>query len=45
VGGRCFEDCNEALPNQPGTRTGSAAWALDPVAAARLWALSEEAIR
>jgi NAD(P)-dependent dehydrogenase (short-subunit alcohol dehydrogenase family) len=44
IGGRYFEDCNEALPNQPGTRTGVAPWALDPEAASRLWALSEEAV-
>ena len=37
IGGRYFEDCNEAGPNQPGTRTGVAAYALDPVAARRLW--------
>lgn len=44
VGARYFEDCNEALPHQAGTRTGVAPWALDPEAAARLWALSEQAI-
>jgi NAD(P)-dependent dehydrogenase (short-subunit alcohol dehydrogenase family) len=37
VTGRYFEDVNEALPNEPGTRTGVAAYALDPEAAARLW--------
>jgi NAD(P)-dependent dehydrogenase (short-subunit alcohol dehydrogenase family) len=37
VGGRYFEDCDEAAPNQPGTRTGVAAYALDPDAAGRLW--------
>jgi NAD(P)-dependent dehydrogenase (short-subunit alcohol dehydrogenase family) len=37
VGGRYFEDCAEAGPNRPGTRTGVAAYALDPVAAGRLW--------
>jgi NAD(P)-dependent dehydrogenase (short-subunit alcohol dehydrogenase family) len=41
VGGRYFEDCAEAAPNQPGTRTGVAAYALDPDAAARLWTISE----
>ena len=41
VSGRYFEDCNEAGPNQPGTRTGVAAHALDPEAAARLWDVSE----
>jgi NAD(P)-dependent dehydrogenase (short-subunit alcohol dehydrogenase family) len=44
IGGRYFEDCNEALPNQPGTRTGVAPFALDPEAAARLWTLSERAV-
>jgi NAD(P)-dependent dehydrogenase (short-subunit alcohol dehydrogenase family) len=42
IGGRYFEDCGEALPNQPGTRTGVAAYALDPEAAARLWTVSEQ---
>ncbi|HEY2078492.1 MAG TPA: oxidoreductase, partial [Streptosporangiaceae bacterium] len=42
VGGRYFEDCNEALPNEPGTRRGVAAHALDPEAAARLWQVSLE---
>jgi NAD(P)-dependent dehydrogenase (short-subunit alcohol dehydrogenase family) len=40
VGGRYFEDCAEAGPNQPGTRTGYAAYALDPEAAHRLWQVS-----
>jgi NAD(P)-dependent dehydrogenase (short-subunit alcohol dehydrogenase family) len=44
IGGRYFEDCNEALPNEPGTRTGVAPWALDPEAAARLWTVSEQAV-
>jgi NAD(P)-dependent dehydrogenase (short-subunit alcohol dehydrogenase family) len=42
VGGRYFEDANEAGPNQPGTRTGVAAYALDPEAATRLWDVSEQ---
>ena len=42
VSGRYFEDCAEAGPNQPGTRKGVASYALDPEAAARLWAVSEE---
>ena len=42
IGGRYFEDCNEALPNEPGTRRGVAAHALDPEAAARLWQVSVE---
>jgi NAD(P)-dependent dehydrogenase (short-subunit alcohol dehydrogenase family) len=40
VGGRYFEDCNEAGPNVPGERRGVAAWALDPAAAERLWQVS-----
>jgi NAD(P)-dependent dehydrogenase (short-subunit alcohol dehydrogenase family) len=44
VGGRYFEDCNEALPNVPGTRRGVAEHALDPEAAARLWQVSAEHI-
>jgi len=42
VSGRYFEDCNEALPNQPGTRTGVAPYALDSDAAERLWDVSLE---
>jgi NAD(P)-dependent dehydrogenase (short-subunit alcohol dehydrogenase family) len=44
VGGRYFEDCNEAGPHQPGTRRGVAAYALDPEAARRLWDMSEESV-
>jgi NAD(P)-dependent dehydrogenase (short-subunit alcohol dehydrogenase family) len=44
VSGRYFEDCNEAAPNQPGSRHGVAAHALDPEAAARLWQVSLGAI-
>jgi NAD(P)-dependent dehydrogenase (short-subunit alcohol dehydrogenase family) len=44
VGGRYFEDCNEAEPHQPGTRRGVAAYALDPEAAARLWEVSVETL-
>ena len=40
IGGRCFEDCNEAGPSQPGTGRGVAPYALDPDAAARLWGIS-----
>jgi NAD(P)-dependent dehydrogenase (short-subunit alcohol dehydrogenase family) len=40
VGGRYFEDCNEAEPNEAGTRRGVTAYALDPEAAARLWQVS-----
>jgi NAD(P)-dependent dehydrogenase (short-subunit alcohol dehydrogenase family) len=42
IGGKYFEDCNEALPNEPGTRRGVAAHALDPEAATRLWQVSTE---
>jgi NAD(P)-dependent dehydrogenase (short-subunit alcohol dehydrogenase family) len=42
VGGKYFEDCNEALANEPGSRRGVAAHALDPEAAARLWRVSVE---
>ncbi|WP_090803277.1 SDR family NAD(P)-dependent oxidoreductase [Asanoa ishikariensis] len=38
--GHYFEDCNEAEPNVPGSRTGVAAYATDPEAASRLWELS-----
>ncbi len=44
IGGRYFEDCNEAALNEPGTRRGVAAYALDPVAAQRLWDLSVETL-
>jgi NAD(P)-dependent dehydrogenase (short-subunit alcohol dehydrogenase family) len=44
IGGRYFEDCNEAGPNQPGTRRGVAAYALDPEAAVRLWEVSRETL-
>jgi len=44
VGGRYFEDCNEAEPNQPGTTRGVAAYALDQEAAARLWQVSLETL-
>ncbi|MDT5369881.1 MAG: hypothetical protein QOC62_4312 [Mycobacterium sp.] len=40
IGGRYFEDCNEAGPSQPGTGRGVAPYALDPDAAARLWEMS-----
>ncbi|MFY1577889.1 SDR family NAD(P)-dependent oxidoreductase [Verrucosispora sp. WMMD703] len=42
VGGRYFEDCQQAGPNQPGTRTGVADYALDPESAHRLWNLSTQ---
>jgi hypothetical protein len=44
VGGRYFEDCNEAEPYQPGVRRGVAAYALDPEAAARLWWVSTDTL-
>ncbi|MCW2945656.1 MAG: family NAD(P)-dependent oxidoreductase [Actinoallomurus sp.] len=44
VGGRYFEDCNEAEAHQPGTRRGVAAYALDPEAATRLWQVSVETL-
>jgi hypothetical protein len=44
IGGRYFEDCNEARVLDPGTRdttiSGVAAYALDPANAKRLWELS-----
>ena len=45
VGGGYFEDCNEASLNVPGTRTGVAAYAVDPEAAERLWTLSVDALK
>ncbi|TCO65413.1 SDR family NAD(P)-dependent oxidoreductase [Actinocrispum wychmicini] len=44
VSGRYFEDCNEAGPNQPGTRVGVATYALDPENAERLWRYSEDTL-
>ncbi|MFC4035399.1 SDR family NAD(P)-dependent oxidoreductase [Streptomyces polygonati] len=40
IGGRYFEDCNEALPFTPDRFGGVAPHALDPEAAARLWQVS-----
>ena len=40
VGGRYFENCNEAEPNQAGRPSGVAAHALDPQFADRLWQVS-----
>ena len=40
VGGRYFEDCNEAEVGQLSARNGVAEYALDPEAAARLWLVS-----
>jgi NAD(P)-dependent dehydrogenase (short-subunit alcohol dehydrogenase family) len=44
IGGRYFEDCDEAAPNVPGEARGVAAYALDPESAARLWQVSVELI-
>lgn len=44
VGGRYFEDCNEAELNQLSARRGVAAYALDPEAAERLWQVSLETL-
>lgn len=48
IGGRYFEDCNEAMQveQRPTDFTGGyAAYALDPGNAARLWSLSEQIIK
>ncbi|WP_370218168.1 SDR family NAD(P)-dependent oxidoreductase [Kitasatospora sp. GAS1066B] len=45
IGGRYFEDCNEAGPNEPGVRRGVAAYALGEDNAARLWQVSLDLIR
>jgi NAD(P)-dependent dehydrogenase (short-subunit alcohol dehydrogenase family) len=42
VGGRYFEDCNEAEVGKLSARNGVAAYALDPDAATRLWQVSLE---
>ncbi|MDX6333791.1 MAG: hypothetical protein QOG05_1131 [Streptosporangiaceae bacterium] len=44
IGGRYFEDCNEAGLNEPGTRRGVAAYALDPDSAALLWQVSVDTL-
>lgn len=44
VGGRYFEDCNQAEPHRPGVRRGVAAYALDPEVAARLWQVSADTL-
>jgi NAD(P)-dependent dehydrogenase (short-subunit alcohol dehydrogenase family) len=45
IGGRYFQDCNEAPVVDPATAertgTGVAAYALDPISAMRLWGLSQ----
>jgi hypothetical protein len=49
IGGRYFEDCNEAetLPTEDtsAAASGVAPYALDPDTAERLWALSLNAVR
>jgi NAD(P)-dependent dehydrogenase (short-subunit alcohol dehydrogenase family) len=46
IGGRYFEDCNEAavVDPDPGSLGGVAPYALDPDAAARLWQVSVDAM-
>jgi NAD(P)-dependent dehydrogenase (short-subunit alcohol dehydrogenase family) len=44
VTGRYFEDCQEAVPFEPGTRRGVASYALDPAKAERLWQVSLDRI-
>jgi NAD(P)-dependent dehydrogenase (short-subunit alcohol dehydrogenase family) len=45
IGGRYFEDCQEAGPYQEGgPRRGCAPYATDPEAAARLWQVSEDTL-
>ena len=42
IGGRYFEDSQEAGPHLPGTMSGVAAYALDPEQARRLWDVSAD---
>jgi NAD(P)-dependent dehydrogenase (short-subunit alcohol dehydrogenase family) len=44
VGGRYFEDCNQAETGSLSARNGVAAYALDPDAAARLWQVSVQTL-
>ncbi|MFC6084721.1 SDR family NAD(P)-dependent oxidoreductase [Sphaerisporangium aureirubrum] len=44
VGGRYFEDCEEAGLHRPGTRRGVASYALDPEAATLLWQVSVDTL-
>jgi NAD(P)-dependent dehydrogenase (short-subunit alcohol dehydrogenase family) len=45
IGGRYFEDCNEAEPaSRENRRSGVEAYALDPEAAERLWRLTDETL-
>ncbi|MEU7871361.1 SDR family NAD(P)-dependent oxidoreductase [Dactylosporangium sp. NPDC049140] len=45
AGGKYFEDCNEAGPHLPDTRTGVESYALDPAAAERLWDVSVKEVQ
>ncbi|WNV86555.1 hypothetical protein [Umezawaea sp. Da 62-37] len=45
IGGRYFQDNQEALPHTPPVRDGVASYALDPAVAARLWDVSLEHVR
>jgi NAD(P)-dependent dehydrogenase (short-subunit alcohol dehydrogenase family) len=45
VGGRYFEDCNEALPHTPEMSNGVAAYALDPDHAEALWEASTRLVQ
>jgi NAD(P)-dependent dehydrogenase (short-subunit alcohol dehydrogenase family) len=44
IGGRYFEDCNEAEVGNLSARRGVAEYALDPEAAARLWRVSVDTL-
>jgi NAD(P)-dependent dehydrogenase (short-subunit alcohol dehydrogenase family) len=44
IGGRYFEDCNEAAPNELGSARGVATHALDAESAERLWQVSVETL-
>ena len=44
IGGRYFENCNEAGPHEPGRPGGVAAYALDPDDAALLWRVSSDTV-
>jgi NAD(P)-dependent dehydrogenase (short-subunit alcohol dehydrogenase family) len=45
IGGRYFEDCDEAPLAEPGGSSGVAGFALDPINAAHLWRVTEEKLR
>jgi len=44
IGGRYFEDCNQAETGQLSARNGVAEYALDPEAATRLWQVSVQTL-